>query len=80
MLVAVAAGRSHRDSIAELLTAAGWVTSGTAAVHPHALVRAAGDALEVLDVASGWDERDWLNRTVTPVGRALAQAALLSAR
>ena len=78
VLVAIAAGRSHRDSIAELMTAAGWVTRGSPAVHPHALVHAAGDALEVLDVAGGWDERDWRNRTVTPVGRALAQAALVS--
>jgi len=80
VLVAVAAGRSHDDPHAELLTAAGWITRGAAAVHPHALVHAAGDALKVLDAAGGWDELDWPNRTVTPVGRALAQAALLSAR
>lgn len=80
VLVAVAAGRSHREPLAELLTAAGWVTEGGGAVSPYAPDSAAGDALEVLHVAGAWDDVDWRNRVVTPVGRTLAHAALLSAR
>jgi hypothetical protein len=80
VLVAVAAGRSHREPLAELLTAAGWVTSGQGAVSAYAPAHGASDALEVLDVAGAWHDVDWRNRVVTPVGRALAHAALVSAR
>lgn len=80
MLVAIAARRSHREPVAELLTAAGWVTRGGGAVSPYAPDSAASDALEVLHVAVAWLETDWRNRVVTPVGRALAHAALVSAR
>jgi len=34
----------------------------------------------VLDVAGAWRDIDWRNRVVTPVGQALAYAALVSAR
>ncbi|MCY7365096.1 MAG: plasmid pRiA4b ORF-3 family protein [Frankiaceae bacterium] len=80
VLVAVAAGRSHSQPVAELLTAAGWVTDGGGAVSPYAPDHAASDALEVLDVAGAWHDVDWRNRVVTPVGQALAHAALVSAR
>jgi hypothetical protein len=49
-------------------------------VDPYAPGDAASDALEVLDVAGTWHDVDWRNRVVTPVGRALAHAALVSAR
>lgn len=45
---------------------------------PYASASAASDALEVLDVAGAWHDVDWRNRAVTPVGRALAHAALVS--
>jgi len=80
VLVAVAAGRSHHELVAELLTAAGWITGGGGAVSPYAPAHAASDALEVLDVAGAWHDVDWRNRVVTPVGQALAHAALVSAR
>jgi len=80
VLVAVAAGRSHHEPVAELLTAAGWITGGGGAVSPYAPAHAASDALEVLDVAGAWRDIDWRNRVVTPVGQALAHAALVSAR
>ena len=80
VLVAVAAGRSHRESVAELLTAAGWVAGGGGEVSPYAPAHAASDAVEVLDVAGAWRNVDWRNRVVTPVGQALAHAVLVSAR
>ena len=80
VLVAVAAGRSHREPVAELLTAAGWVSGGRGVVSPYAPDHAASDALDVLHVAGAWHEIDWRNRVVTPAGRALAHAALVSAR
>jgi hypothetical protein len=80
VLVAVAAGRSDHRPLAELLTAAGWVTGGGGAVSPYALGHAASDALEVLDVAGAWRDVDWRTRLVTPVGQALAHAALVSGR
>ena len=79
MLVAVAAGRSDHQPLAELLTAAGWVTGGGVAVNPHAPAHAASHALEVLDVAGAWHDIDWRNRVVTPTGRTLTHAALVSA-
>ncbi len=80
VLVAVAGGGSHREPVAELLTAGGWVTSGGGEVSPYAPAHGASDALEVLDVAGAWRDIDWRNRVVTPVGQALAHAALISAR
>ena len=80
VLVAVAAGHSDHRSLAQLLTAAGWVSGGRGAVSPHASAHAASHALEVLDVAGAWHEIDCGNRVVTPVGRTLAHAALVSAR
>ncbi|HEU0101378.1 MAG TPA: plasmid pRiA4b ORF-3 family protein [Mycobacteriales bacterium] len=80
VLVAVAAGRSDHRSLAEVLTSAGWVTGGGGVVSPYAPSHAAGDALEVLDVAGAWHDIDWGNRAVTAVGRALAHAALVRAR
>jgi hypothetical protein len=41
---------------------------------------AASDALDVLRVADAWCEIDWREQVVTPVGRALAHAVLVSAR
>jgi hypothetical protein len=80
VLVAVAAGRSDHRPLAELLTAAGWVTGGVGAVSPYAPGHAASDALEVLDIAGAWHDIDWRTRVVVPVGRALAHAALVSGR
>jgi hypothetical protein len=80
VLVTVAAGRSHHEPLAQLLTAAGWGARGGGAVSPYAPARAARDAVEVLDVAGAWHDLDWRNRVVTPAGRALAHAALISAR
>ncbi len=80
VLLAIAAGRSHREPVAELLSAAGWVTGGAGAVDPYAPGQAASDALEVLNVAGAWNDEDWRNRVVTPVGRSLAHATLVSAR
>jgi hypothetical protein len=77
VLVAVAAGRSHHERLAELLTAAGWGARAGGGVSPYAPGSAASDALEVLDVAGAWNDLDWRNRVVTPVGRALAHAALV---
>lgn len=81
VLVAVAAGRSHRRPVADLLTAAGWGARGGGPVDPYAPGHAAGDALDVLYVAGAWTENDWReDDAVTPVGRALARAALVSSR
>lgn len=80
VLVAVAAGRSHREPVAELLSAAGWGTGGRQGVDPYAPAHAAMDSVEVLHAAGAWHEIDWHNEVVTPVGRALAHAALVSAR
>ena len=80
VLVAVAAGRSHRAPVAELLTAAGWVAGGGRAVSPYAPGDAASDAVDVLDVAGAWRAIDWREQVVTPVGRTLAHAALVLAR
>jgi hypothetical protein len=49
-------------------------------VEPHAPGYAASDALDVLRVAGAWREIDWRQEVVTPAGRALAHAALVSAR
>jgi hypothetical protein len=49
-------------------------------VSPYALGHAASDALEVLDVAGAWHDVNWRTRLVTPVGQALAHAALVSGR
>jgi hypothetical protein len=80
VLVAVAAGRSHREPLAELLGAAGWGARGGGAVSPYAPAHAASDAVDVLRVAGAWREIDWRDEVVTPVGQALAHAALVSAR
>ena len=80
VLVAVAAGLSSYEPVAELLTAAGWVTCGGGPMSPSAPDHVASDALELLDVAGAWDDVSWRSRKVTPVGRALAQAALVSTR
>ncbi len=80
VLVAVAAGRTDHQPLAELLTAAGWVTGEGGAVSPYAPAHGASDALEVLDVAGAWRDIDWRNRVVTRVGRTLAHAALVCAR
>lgn len=80
VLLAVAAGRSSREPLAELLTAAGWGTHGGGGVDSHAPRHAASDAVQVLDCAGAWREIDWRTELVTPVGRALARAALLSTR
>jgi hypothetical protein len=80
VLLAVAAGRSHRGPVAELLTAAGWGTRDGGGVAAYAPARAASDAVEVLDVAGAWREIDWRTEEVTPVGRALAHAALVLGR
>lgn len=80
VLVAVAAGRSHRQPLAELLTAAGWGARAGGGVDPYAPSHAASDAVDVLHVAGAWREIDWRNEVVTPVGRALAHAALVSQR
>ena len=79
VLLAVAAGRSYREPVAELLTAAGWRTQGGGGVDPYAPGQAASDAVDVLYVAGAWRDLDWRDRRVTPVGRALAHAALVSA-
>lgn len=79
VLVAVAAGSSHDGPVAELMSAAGWVTRGGGAVSPYAPGRAASEAIEVLEVAGAW-QGDWRKQDVTPVGRVLAHAALLSTR
>lgn len=79
VLVAIAAGRDHRAPVAELMTAAGWVTGTGGGVSPYAPGHAASDAVEVLEVAGAWTG-DWRKQDVTPVGRALAQAALVSSR
>jgi hypothetical protein len=80
VLVAVAAGRTDHRPLAQLLTAAGWVTRGLDAVDPYAPALVAREALEMLDVAGAWHEVDWRSRMVTPAGRALARAALLPVR
>jgi hypothetical protein len=80
VLVTVAAGRNHRDRVAELLTAAGWGSRGGEAVDAYAPAYAASDALDLLRVAGAWHERGWQNPAVTPGGRALAHAALVSVR
>jgi hypothetical protein len=80
VLVAVAAGRSHREPLAELLTAAGWGARGGGPVSRYAPDSAASDAVDVLRAAGAWREIDWRDEVVTPVGRALAHAALVSAR
>jgi hypothetical protein len=80
VLVALAAGRSHREPVADLLTAAGWGTRAGGGVDPYAPGRAAGDAMDLLHVAGAWREVDWRNDVVTPVGRALAHAALVLPR
>ena len=79
VLVAVAAGLNSYAPVAELLTAAGWVTA-RGAVSLYAPGHAASDALEVLDVAGAWDGSYWSSWKVMPVGRAIAQAELVSAR
>ena len=50
VLVAVAAGRSHRRPVADLLTAAGWTGRGGTDVHRYAVTSAAGHVDEVLDL------------------------------
>lgn len=80
VLLSVAAGRSHREPVAKLLTAAGWSARGGGAVSPYAPGHAASDAVYVLDCAGAWPEIDWRTEEVTTAGRALAHAALVLAR
>ena len=80
VLLSVAAGRGHREPVADLLTAAGWGTRGGGGVDPYAPGHAADDAVDVLYVAGAWREIDWRNEVITPAGRALAHAALTSTR
>jgi hypothetical protein len=79
VLVAVAAGRSHREPLAELLTAAGWGAHAGGAVDSYTPGHAASDAVDVLRVAGAWREIDWRDEVVTPVGRACALRAGLGA-
>lgn len=76
VLLAVAAGRSHRGPVAELLTAAGWGTRDGGGVDEWAPSYSASDAVDVLRCAGAWREIDWRTDEVTPVGRDLARAAL----
>jgi len=74
VLVAVAAGCSHQEPVAELLTAAGWVTGGGGAVAPTRrptprVTRWRCSTSRVLGTtstgATGWSPR-WGRRSRTP--------------